>query len=211
MTCPPAHPKAEASSARHLERATAKTVHQAKGRAMASLSGAKARGAKDRARCQLWTMGQVLQEGIGTHGVCLPGFQPQSLGCRRQHSHHGRLHQSRLHGRSLAGGFSSIAPAHLRADKLHSKPVPTSSPSAPVKTENRFKALEDGAAVKCVLGSDGAEVHREQMFYVEGFAKPTKSNKKGSGESAFYSFNFRLLSSRRIYSPTTVKAFRKIT
>ena len=45
--------------------------------------------------------------------------------------------------RSLARGFASVALAQPRAEKLHSKPLPTATPQAPVKTENRFQALAD--------------------------------------------------------------------
>ena len=97
MTRPRVRPRAEASTARRLERAKAKTARQAGGKA--NLSGATARGAGARARCQLLTTGQVTQEGLGTLVVSCPGSRPMSLGFRQQRSHLGRqLHKRRLHG-----------------------------------------------------------------------------------------------------------------
>ena len=89
--------------------------------------------------------------------------------------------------RSLAGGFSSLAPARPRAEKLHSEPLPTASPPAPVQTMNRFQTLEDSAPVKFVLDSGGAPIIPEHMFKLEGFIKPRNPNKKRRGQRALSS------------------------
>ena len=64
------------------------------------------------------------------------------------------------------------------------KPLPIATPAAPVKTENRFKALEDSAPVVCVLDSGGAAIIREIFLNLEAFVKPTNPNKKRKGERA---------------------------
>ena len=92
--------------------------------------------------------------------------------------------------RSLAGGFSSLAPARPRAEKLHAKPLPTAIGPAPVATSNRLQALEDSAPVKSVLDSCGAPWTPKRIFNLEGFIKPQKLNKKRRGEKRCFFSTF---------------------
>ena len=105
--------------------------------------------------------------------------------------------------RSLAGGFSSLAPARPRAEKLHAKPLPTASEPAPVATSNRFQALEDSAPVKLVIDSGGAAIIQERIFKLDGFIKPQKLKKKRKGKEVFL-LQVRIpIRRQKIYSPKT--------
>ena len=98
MTHPCVHHWAEASTARRLERAKARTARQAKGKG--SPNGARANGAKEKARYQL--LMTMAKEGLGTLTLSLngrPDSQPMSPGCRQRPSPSGLdQHRRRLHG-----------------------------------------------------------------------------------------------------------------
>ena len=98
MIHPRVHQRVEASTARRLERAKARTARQAKGKG--SPNGARAHGAKEKATHQL--LMTMAKEGLGTLTLSLsgrPGSQPMSPGCRQRPSPSGPdQHRRRLHG-----------------------------------------------------------------------------------------------------------------
>ena len=136
MTRLRAHQLAEANTARRLGRAKARTAHQAKENEH-SPSGARARGAKARAKCQLLTT-MASKEGLGTHTpeqLSLsghPGLRLMSLGCRQQPSPSGlEPHRRRLHGlepQRRRSGPEHRAPSDLWLEDFHRSPQPGLAP-----------------------------------------------------------------------------------
>ena len=134
MTHPCVHHWAEASTARRLGRAKAKTAHQAKGKD--SPSGARARGAKARAKYQL-LMTMASKEGLGIltpEQLSLSGRPASwlmSLGCRQQPSPSGmEPHRLHLHGleRRRRSGPEHLARSDLWLENLHRSPQPCLAP-----------------------------------------------------------------------------------
>ena len=89
--------------------------------------------------------------------------------------------------RSPAGGFSSIGP--VRKAKLHEKPMPVASLTAPVPTMNRYEALSEyispevsAMAAPPESCANFARIVASEEFPIELFLKPTKLSKKRRGK-----------------------------